>query len=140
MNYPIAKYVYSMGAMCGYRGDRFGTVESQGGGQKESRVNFASIAGLSAVGCGYLAYSAAKGVVVQLTREHAYAWAQHGIRVKAIGRCQSRSAAVVVRMPASARASRSGRSLVPRPGPGGGAICPSVMLGRVVTTSAYQLV
>lgn len=53
---------------------------------------------------------------------------------------QPRSAAVVVRTRASVRARRSGCSLVPRPGPGGGAICPSAMLGRVVTTSAYQLV
>jgi len=51
-------------------------------------VNFASIAGLSAMGRGNLAYSAAKGGVVQLTREHAYVWAPHGIRVNAVLPCQ----------------------------------------------------
>jgi NAD(P)-dependent dehydrogenase (short-subunit alcohol dehydrogenase family) len=57
-------------------------------GRGGSIVNFASIAGLSAVGRGNLAYSAAKGGVVQLTREHAYVWAQHGIRVNAVLPCQ----------------------------------------------------
>jgi len=57
-------------------------------GRGGSIVNFASIAGLSAVGRGNLAYSAAKGGVVQLTREHAYVWAPHGIRVNAVLPCQ----------------------------------------------------
>jgi NAD(P)-dependent dehydrogenase (short-subunit alcohol dehydrogenase family) len=37
-----------------------------------------------AAGRGNLAYSAAKGGVVQLTREQAYVWAHHGIRVNAV--------------------------------------------------------
>ncbi len=57
-------------------------------GRGGSIVNFASIAGLTAMGRGNLAYSAAKGGVVQLTREHAYVWAQHGIRVNAVLPCQ----------------------------------------------------
>jgi NAD(P)-dependent dehydrogenase (short-subunit alcohol dehydrogenase family) len=57
-------------------------------GRGGSIVNFASIAGLSAIGRGNLAYSVAKGGVVQLTREHAYVWAQHGIRVNAVLPCQ----------------------------------------------------
>jgi NAD(P)-dependent dehydrogenase (short-subunit alcohol dehydrogenase family) len=57
-------------------------------GRGGSIVNFASIAGLSAVGRGNLAYSAAKGGVVQLTREHAYVWAHHGSRVNAVLPCQ----------------------------------------------------
>jgi NAD(P)-dependent dehydrogenase (short-subunit alcohol dehydrogenase family) len=57
-------------------------------GRGGSIVNFASIAGLSALGRGNLAYGVAKGGVVQLTREHAYVWAQHGIRVNAVLPCQ----------------------------------------------------
>jgi NAD(P)-dependent dehydrogenase (short-subunit alcohol dehydrogenase family) len=57
-------------------------------GRGGSIVNFASTAGVSALGRGNLAYSAAKGGVVQLTREHAYVWAEHGIRVNAVLPCQ----------------------------------------------------
>lgn len=64
-------------AGCGHADDRGGSIEK-----------FASIAGLSAVGRGNLAYSAAKGGVVQRTREHTYVWAQHGIRVNAVLPCQ----------------------------------------------------
>ena len=57
-------------------------------GRGGSIVNFASTAGVTALGRGNLAYSAAKGGVVQLTREHAYVWAHHGIRVNAVLPCQ----------------------------------------------------
>lgn len=57
-------------------------------GRGGSIVNFSSIAGLSALGRGNLAYSTAKGGVVQMTREHAYAWARHRIRVNAVLPCQ----------------------------------------------------
>ena len=57
-------------------------------GRGGSIVNFASTAGVSALGRGNLAYSAAKGGVVQLTREHSYVWAEHGIRVNAVLPCQ----------------------------------------------------
>jgi NAD(P)-dependent dehydrogenase (short-subunit alcohol dehydrogenase family) len=53
-------------------------------GNGGSIVNFASIAGVSALGRGNLAYSVAKGGVVQMTRELAFAWAPHNIRVNAI--------------------------------------------------------
>jgi NAD(P)-dependent dehydrogenase (short-subunit alcohol dehydrogenase family) len=53
-------------------------------GRGGSIINFSSIAGASALGRGSLAYSTAKGGVIQLTRELAYAWAQHNIRVNAI--------------------------------------------------------
>jgi NAD(P)-dependent dehydrogenase (short-subunit alcohol dehydrogenase family) len=53
-----------------------------------SIVNFSSIAGVSALGRGNLAYSTAKAAVGQMTREHAYAWARHGIRVNAVLPCQ----------------------------------------------------
>jgi NAD(P)-dependent dehydrogenase (short-subunit alcohol dehydrogenase family) len=58
------------------------------GGHGGSIVHFASIAGMSAMGRGNFAYSVAKGGVVQLTREQAYVWAHHGIRVNAVLPCQ----------------------------------------------------
>jgi NAD(P)-dependent dehydrogenase (short-subunit alcohol dehydrogenase family) len=57
-------------------------------GRGGSIVNFSSIAGMTALGRGNLAYSTAKGGVVQLTREQAYAWARYGIRVNAVLPCQ----------------------------------------------------
>jgi len=57
-------------------------------GRGGSIVNFGSIAGLNALGRGGMAYGVAKGGVAQLTRETAYAWAPHGIRVNAVLPCQ----------------------------------------------------
>jgi NAD(P)-dependent dehydrogenase (short-subunit alcohol dehydrogenase family) len=57
-------------------------------GNGGSIVNFGSISGENALGRGSLAYSVAKGGVAQLTRETAYAWATHGIRVNAVLPCQ----------------------------------------------------
>ena len=57
-------------------------------GRGGSIVNFSSIAGVSALGRGNMAYSVAKGGVVQLTRETAFAWAPHRIRVNAVLPCQ----------------------------------------------------
>jgi NAD(P)-dependent dehydrogenase (short-subunit alcohol dehydrogenase family) len=57
-------------------------------GRGGSIVNFGSISGENALGRGSLAYSVAKGGVAQLTRETAYAWAAHGIRVNAVLPCQ----------------------------------------------------
>ena len=51
---------------------------------KGSIINFGSIASMSALGRGSLAYSVAKAGILQLTRETAFAWAPHGIRVNAI--------------------------------------------------------
>jgi NAD(P)-dependent dehydrogenase (short-subunit alcohol dehydrogenase family) len=61
-------------------------------GRAGSIVNFSSIAGLTALGRGGMAYGVAKGGVVELTRETAYAWAQHQIRVNSILPCQFRNA------------------------------------------------
>ena len=57
-------------------------------GHGGSIVNFGSIAGSSVLGRGGLAYGVAKGGVAQLTKETAYAWAPHRIRVNAVLPCQ----------------------------------------------------
>ncbi len=57
-------------------------------GRGGSIVNFGSIAGSSVLGRGGIAYGVAKGGVAQLTKETAYAWAPHKIRVNAILPCQ----------------------------------------------------
>jgi NAD(P)-dependent dehydrogenase (short-subunit alcohol dehydrogenase family) len=61
-------------------------------GRGGSIINFSSIAGVTALGRGGMAYGVAKGGVVELTRETAYAWAPHGIRVNSILPCQFRNA------------------------------------------------
>jgi NAD(P)-dependent dehydrogenase (short-subunit alcohol dehydrogenase family) len=60
-------------------------IAAQRGG---SIVNFSSIAGVSALGRGNMAYAVAKGGICQLTREMAFAWAPENIRVNAILPCQ----------------------------------------------------
>jgi NAD(P)-dependent dehydrogenase (short-subunit alcohol dehydrogenase family) len=57
-------------------------------GNGGSIVNFGSIASVSALGRGNLAYSVAKGGVVQFTRELALAWADRNIRVNSVLPCQ----------------------------------------------------
>jgi NAD(P)-dependent dehydrogenase (short-subunit alcohol dehydrogenase family) len=57
-------------------------------GRGGSIVNFGSIASVSALGRGNLAYSVAKGGVIQFTRETAFAWAPHNIRVNSVLPCQ----------------------------------------------------
>jgi NAD(P)-dependent dehydrogenase (short-subunit alcohol dehydrogenase family) len=59
---------------------------AQGGGG--AIVNISSIAGVSSLGRGNLAYGASKSGVNQLTRELAVEWAHHGIRVNGIQPCQ----------------------------------------------------
>lgn len=57
-------------------------------GKGGSIVNFGSIAGVSALGRGSVAYGAAKGGVIQMTRDCSFAWAQYNIRVNSILPCQ----------------------------------------------------
>jgi NAD(P)-dependent dehydrogenase (short-subunit alcohol dehydrogenase family) len=49
-----------------------------------SIVNIGSIASVTALGRGHIAYSMAMGGVVQMTRELSTEWSPHGIRVNAI--------------------------------------------------------
>jgi NAD(P)-dependent dehydrogenase (short-subunit alcohol dehydrogenase family) len=51
---------------------------------KGSIISIVSIAGLSALGRGHLAYSMAMGAVAQMTRELSTEWASGGVRVNAI--------------------------------------------------------
>jgi len=51
---------------------------------KGSIVNIGSIAGLTAMGRGHIAYSMAMGAVIQMTRELSTEWSGRGVRVNAI--------------------------------------------------------
>jgi NAD(P)-dependent dehydrogenase (short-subunit alcohol dehydrogenase family) len=62
--------------------------------RRGSIVNMSSIGGSSALGRGNLAYSVAKAGILQLTRELAIEWAQHGIRVNAVQPCQTMTSAL----------------------------------------------
>lgn len=66
-------------AMCQQGGKRM-LASGRGG----SILNIGSLASLSALGRGHVAYSMAMGAVVQLTRELSTEWARRGVRVNAI--------------------------------------------------------
>src|SRR6266478_71936 len=51
---------------------------------KGSNINVGSIASMTALGRGHIAYSMAMGAVVQMTRELSTEWAGRGVRVNAI--------------------------------------------------------
>ena len=89
-DYPLDEWNYSLASNLTsyFLTSRAAATRMIAAGRGGSIVNFASTAGVSALGRGNLAYSAAKGGVVQLTREHAYVWAHHGIRVNAVLPCQ----------------------------------------------------
>jgi len=70
--------VFGRFAMCQQAGRR---MIEQGGG---SIVNIGSLASVTALGRGHIAYSMAMGAVVQMTRELSTEWAAHGVRVNAI--------------------------------------------------------
>jgi NAD(P)-dependent dehydrogenase (short-subunit alcohol dehydrogenase family) len=52
--------------------------------RRGSIVNIGSLAGISALGRGHIAYSMAMGAVVQMTRELSTEWSGRGVRVNAI--------------------------------------------------------
>jgi NAD(P)-dependent dehydrogenase (short-subunit alcohol dehydrogenase family) len=87
---PVDEWQSMLGAnltsffLCARAAARVMMREGRGG----SIVNFGSIASVSALGRGNIAYSVAKGGVVQLTREIAYAWADRNIRVNSVLPCQ----------------------------------------------------
>jgi len=66
-------------AMCQEGGRRM-LASGRGG----SILNIGSLASISALGRGHVAYSMAMGAVVQLTRELSTEWARRGVRVNAI--------------------------------------------------------
>lgn len=70
--------VFGRFLMCQQAGRR---MTQQNGG---SIVNIGSLASITALGRGHIAYSMAMGAVVQMTRELSTEWASRGIRVNAI--------------------------------------------------------
>jgi NAD(P)-dependent dehydrogenase (short-subunit alcohol dehydrogenase family) len=52
--------------------------------RRGSIVNIGSLASVTALGRGHIAYSMAMGAVAQMTRELSTEWAAHGVRVNAI--------------------------------------------------------
>lgn len=65
-----------------------------------SIVNIASIAGVTALGRGHVAYSMAMGAVVQMTRELSTEWSGRGVRVNAILPAQVVNPGLAARMAA----------------------------------------
>ncbi len=65
-----------------------------------SIVNIGSLAGVSALGRGHIAYSMAMGAVVQMTRELSTEWSGRGVRVNAIFPAQVINAGMEQRMAA----------------------------------------
>lgn len=63
-----------------------------------SIVNIGSLASLTALGRGHIAYSMAMGAVVQMTRELSTEWAGRGVRVNAILPAQVRNRGLEQRM------------------------------------------
>ena len=72
-NLVVGRYAHCREAGC--------RMIRQGGG---SIVNIGSLASLTALGRGHIAYSMAMGAVAQMTRELSTEWAARGVRVNAI--------------------------------------------------------
>jgi NAD(P)-dependent dehydrogenase (short-subunit alcohol dehydrogenase family) len=70
--------VFGRFALCQHAGRRM--IERKRG----SIVNISSLAGVSALGRGHIAYSMCMGAVAQMTRELSTEWASRGVRVNAI--------------------------------------------------------
>lgn len=66
--------------------------------RRGSIVNIGSLASLTALGRGHIAYSMAMGAVVQMTRELSTEWSSSGVRVNAILPAQVMNASLEERM------------------------------------------
>ena len=67
---------------------------------KGSIINISSIAGITALGRGHIAYSMAMAAVAQMTRELSTEWSGRGVRVNAIVPAQIRNRDLELRMAA----------------------------------------
>lgn len=67
-------------------------------GNGGSIINIGSLASITALGRGHIAYSMAMGAVVQMTRELSTAWSGRGIRVNAILPAQVLNAGLAARI------------------------------------------
>lgn len=83
----------------------------QGGG---SIVNTGSLASISALGRGHVAYSMAMGAVAQMTRELSTEWAGRGVRVNAILPAQVMNPGLEQRIAADPAIERKWLSGIPR--------------------------
>ncbi|MSR32911.1 MAG: SDR family oxidoreductase [Gemmataceae bacterium] len=86
--------VFGRFAMCQQAGTR---MLAQGGG---SIVNIGSLASITGMGRGHIAYSMAMGAVAQMTRELSTEWARRGVRVNAILPAQVKNPSLEKRMAA----------------------------------------
>lgn len=89
--------VYGRFCMCQEAGRR---MLAQGRG---SILNLGSLAGVSALGRGHIAFSMAMGAVVQMTRELSTEWSGRGVRVNTILPAQVLNAGLENRMNADTR-------------------------------------
>ncbi len=78
LNQVLQNLVVGRFCMCQEAGTRMLARESG------SIINIGSLASITALGRGHIAYSMAMGAVVQMTRELSTAWSGRGIRVNAI--------------------------------------------------------
>lgn len=83
----------------------------QGGG---SIVNIGSLASISALGRGHIAYSMAMGAVAQMTRELSTEWASRGVRVNAIMPAQVMNPGIAQRIAANPALETTWLSGIPR--------------------------
>jgi NAD(P)-dependent dehydrogenase (short-subunit alcohol dehydrogenase family) len=95
-------------ALCREAGSR---MIRQGGG---SIVNTGSLASLTALGRGHVAYSMAMGAVAQMTRELSTEWASRGVRVNAILPAQVMNPGLAERIAADPSIERTWLAGIPR--------------------------
>lgn len=79
-----------------------------------SIVNIGSLASITALGRGHIAYSMAMGAVVQMTRELSTEWSGRGVRVNAILPAQVLNAGLEARMAADPNLRKKFLSGIPR--------------------------